>query len=160
MIKNPSVSAEDVGDVGSIPGSERSSGVGNGNLLQYSCLESSVDREEPSRLQSMVLQRVRHNWACTCLSYTSLDWQIPSKSDQPLGMTQPQVTLCPRLSMTWPSWISPLPQTPVLFLMRIPPEFSDTPLSFSSLQTDLKGLSLYLFFCFGTKKATWLFFKV
>ena len=29
---------------GSIPGSGRSSGEGNGNLLQYSCLENSMDR--------------------------------------------------------------------------------------------------------------------
>ena len=34
-----------VGDPGSIPGSERSPGGGNGNLFQYSCLENSVDRE-------------------------------------------------------------------------------------------------------------------
>ena len=29
-----------VGDIGSIPGSGRSPGVGNGNPLQYSCLEN------------------------------------------------------------------------------------------------------------------------
>ena len=33
------------GDVGSIPWSGRSPGVGNGNLLHYSCLENSMDRE-------------------------------------------------------------------------------------------------------------------
>ena len=32
------------GDVGSIPGSGRSLGVGNGNPLQYSCLENPMDR--------------------------------------------------------------------------------------------------------------------
>ena len=37
-------SAYNVGDPGSIPGSERSPGEENGNLLQYSCLENSVDR--------------------------------------------------------------------------------------------------------------------
>ena len=31
-------------DPGLIPGSGRSPGEGNGNLLQYSCLESSMDR--------------------------------------------------------------------------------------------------------------------
>jgi len=31
--------------VDSIPGSERSSGEGNGNPLQYSCLENAIDRE-------------------------------------------------------------------------------------------------------------------
>ena len=39
-------------------------GVGNGNPLQYSCLENSVDRE-PGGLQSMVSQRVGRNCACT-----------------------------------------------------------------------------------------------
>ena len=33
------------GDAGSIPGSGRSPGEGNGKLLQYSCLENSMDRE-------------------------------------------------------------------------------------------------------------------
>ena len=31
------------GDAGLIPGSERSSGIGNGNPLQYSCLENYMD---------------------------------------------------------------------------------------------------------------------
>ena len=31
-------------DLGSIPGSGRSPGEGNGNPLQYSCLENSMDR--------------------------------------------------------------------------------------------------------------------
>ena len=33
-----------VGDVGLVPGLGRSSGGGNGNLLQYPCLENSTDR--------------------------------------------------------------------------------------------------------------------
>ena len=37
-------SACNVGDLGSIPGSGRSPGEGNGNPLQYSCLENPVDR--------------------------------------------------------------------------------------------------------------------
>ena len=32
------------GDLGSIPGSGRSPGEGHGSLLQYSCLENSMDR--------------------------------------------------------------------------------------------------------------------
>ena len=38
-------SACHAGDLGFIPGSGRSPGEGNGNLLQYSCLENSMDRE-------------------------------------------------------------------------------------------------------------------
>ena len=37
-------SACNAGDLGSIPGSEKSPKVGNGNPLQYSCLENSIDR--------------------------------------------------------------------------------------------------------------------
>ena len=36
-------SAYSVGDLGSIPGSGRSSGEGNGNTLQYPCLENPMD---------------------------------------------------------------------------------------------------------------------
>ena len=39
MVKNPPANAGDVRNVGSIPGSGRSPGKGNGNPLQYSCLE-------------------------------------------------------------------------------------------------------------------------
>ena len=44
MVKIPPVNAGDTRDTGSILGSGRSPGVGNGNLLQYSCLENSMDR--------------------------------------------------------------------------------------------------------------------
>ena len=40
--KEPACNA---GDPGSIPGSGRSPGEGNGYPLQYSCLENSMDRE-------------------------------------------------------------------------------------------------------------------
>ena len=39
-----SKSACNAGDAGSIPGLGRSPGEGNGNPLQYSCLENSMDR--------------------------------------------------------------------------------------------------------------------
>ena len=38
-------SACEAEDQGSIPGLESSSGEGNGNSLEYSCLENSMDRE-------------------------------------------------------------------------------------------------------------------
>ena len=49
-----------VGDLGSIPGLGKSPSEGNGNPLQYSCLENSMDRA-PGGLQSMEPQRVRHD---------------------------------------------------------------------------------------------------
>ena len=44
MVKNPPTNAEHAGSVGWIPGSERLLGEGNGNPLQYSCLEDSMDQ--------------------------------------------------------------------------------------------------------------------
>ena len=44
VVKNPHAGSRDAGVEGSIPGSGRSSGGGNGNSLQYSCLENPMDR--------------------------------------------------------------------------------------------------------------------
>ena len=54
VLKNLPVSAGDIRDKGSIPG------LGSGSPLQHSCLENSMDRGVWG-LQSMGLQRIRHN---------------------------------------------------------------------------------------------------
>ena len=55
-------SVYNAGDQGSTPGSGRSSGEGNGNPLQYNCLEKPWTKEL-GKLQAMGSQRVRHDWA-------------------------------------------------------------------------------------------------
>ena len=52
MVNDLPASAGDTRDGSSIPGSEKSPGEGNGNPLQYSCLNIPWT-EDPSRLQSM-----------------------------------------------------------------------------------------------------------
>ena len=60
MVKNLSANAGDTEDVGLIPRSGRSPGGRNGNPLQYSYLENSMDREARwATIQGS--QRVRHN---------------------------------------------------------------------------------------------------
>jgi len=44
VVKNLPANAADTREAGSIPGLGRSTGVRNGSLLQYSCLEISVGR--------------------------------------------------------------------------------------------------------------------
>ena len=44
MVENLPASAGNLREVGSIPGSGRSPGEGNGNPLQYSCLENPIER--------------------------------------------------------------------------------------------------------------------
>ena len=58
MVKNQPANAGDVGDTGSIPGTGRSPGGGNGNPLPYSCLENPTDR---GAWQATV-QRVAKSW--------------------------------------------------------------------------------------------------
>ena len=63
VVKNPPASAGDARDTGLIPGLGRSPGVGNGNLLQYSCPENPWT-EEPGGLQSLGSQGVGQDSAC------------------------------------------------------------------------------------------------
>ena len=58
VVKNLTANAGDSRDLGSICGWERTSGVGNGNQLQYFAWKIPWT-EEPGGLQSMELQRVR-----------------------------------------------------------------------------------------------------
>ena len=60
VVKNPPANAGDIRDTGLIPGSGRSSGGGDGNPLEYSCLENLMDREAwQATVQGS--QRVRHD---------------------------------------------------------------------------------------------------
>ena len=65
-------SAYNAGDSGSIPELGRSSGEGNGYLLQYPCLENSMDRKP----QPMGSQKVRYDWTCTC-AHTHTHIEMP-----------------------------------------------------------------------------------
>ena len=59
VVKNPPANAGNAGDMGLIPRSGRSPGVGNGNTLQYSCLGNSWT-EEPGGLWSKAAKS--HSW--------------------------------------------------------------------------------------------------
>ena len=59
-VKNPPANA---GNAGSVPGSERSPGEGNGNPLQCSCLENPIDRGAWRATVHRVPQKIRHNLA-------------------------------------------------------------------------------------------------
>ena len=60
MVKNPPASVGDTRDMGSILKLGRSPGVGNGNPLQYSCLENPMDRRAWGLLY-VGSHRVRHD---------------------------------------------------------------------------------------------------
>ena len=56
-VKNPPVNAGDITDKGSITGLGRSPGEGNGNPLQYSCLENPMDRVAWRAMVHLVTKR-------------------------------------------------------------------------------------------------------
>ena len=60
VVKNPPANAGDIRDTGSIPGLGQYPGGGQGNSLQYSCLENPTDRGA-WWIQSMGLQKVGHD---------------------------------------------------------------------------------------------------
>ena len=74
-------SACNVGDSGSIPGLEISPGEGNGNTLQYSCLENSMDRGSSPAIVHGVTELNTTQWLT--LSYSNahhpflyLSWRV------------------------------------------------------------------------------------
>ena len=58
VVKNLSANAEDIRDVGSVPGLGTYSGGRHGNQLQYSCLENPMDRGA----WCSVVHRVAKSW--------------------------------------------------------------------------------------------------
>ena len=81
VVKNVPANAGDAGDVGLIPGLGRSLGGGNGNLLQYSCLENAMDR--------------RAWWATL--------YGIIRESESESEVTQSRPTLCDPVDCSLPS---------------------------------------------------------
>ena len=73
MVKNLPANAGDAGGADSIPGSGRSPGEGNGNPLQYSCLENPIDKRSLvgycpwGRKESDTAERLSMH--CECLLY-------------------------------------------------------------------------------------------
>ena len=68
---------------------------GNGNPLQYSCLENPMDGGEPGGLQSMGSLRVGHDWATTLSLFTFLHWR---------RKWQPTPVFLPGESQGWGAW--------------------------------------------------------
>ena len=64
VVKSWPARAKAAREEGSVPGSGRSPGGGNGNLLQYSCLEKSVDRSLASNSPWVTKSQTRlSHWA-------------------------------------------------------------------------------------------------
>ena len=84
VVKNLPANAGNVGDKGSIPGSVRSLGGGNGNPLQYSCLGNAVDRGA---------------------------WQVTVHGITESDTTEHKLKFCPHLTLTHPHLVPDIYQS-------------------------------------------------
>ena len=89
-VKNPPAKAGDIRDVGSIPASGRSPGGGDGNPLQYSCLDNPMDR---GAWQGMIhgVTRVGHN----LVTKPPKVYEPPDRSLQPEHSSWPNAPKTP-----------------------------------------------------------------
>ena len=76
VVQNLAANAGDTRDVGSIPGSGRSSGVVNSNTLQYSCLKNSMDRGAWATVHGVTKSRTQlsnwHDWNILIMGVNSV----------------------------------------------------------------------------------------
>ena len=92
MVKDPPANA---GDTGSIPGSGRSPGEGNGNPLQYSCLGNPMDRSTWWVTVHGVTEELDTTWQLyNNQPNISVSHSVVSDSLRPHGL-QPTRLLCP-----------------------------------------------------------------
>ena len=98
------------GDLGSIPGLGRSPKEGNGNLLQYSCLENSLDRQ-PGGLQFTGLQKSQTQLDSTTTTIKKHKLILVSQTRlHAFRVIWPQTILIPEISIktTWFICLPPL----------------------------------------------------
>ena len=81
------------GDLGSIPGWERSPGERNGNPLQDSCLENPMDKE-PDGLTVHGSQRVGHDLATKRTYKINLHLHLKEHEKSLMFLNQTQTSLC------------------------------------------------------------------
>ena len=83
VVKSSPANAGDIRDVGSIPGSGRSPGGGNGNLLQYSSLENPMDRGAwQGTVQRVTKSQTRlSNWTTTIHLLIHCNWFLEYESE-------------------------------------------------------------------------------
>ena len=96
VVKNWPANARVAEDTGSIPGLGRSLGEGNGNPLQYSCLENSMDRGARWAIVHVVAESDPTEHACTLsLSYRLQREQIS------MGAEQKRVVIFSKHDVLW-----------------------------------------------------------
>ena len=105
VVRNPPANAEDLRDVGFIPGSGRSPGGGHCIPLQYSCLEKPMDRGAwQATVHGVAKGQIRLKWLSSCSSR----WSLRGKLEEGCLSALSGVVQEPYLSCFWMrrvSWV-------------------------------------------------------
>ena len=94
-------SVYNVGDLGLIRRSRRFPGEGNGNPIQYSCLENHMDGGAWCRLLSMGSQRVGHDWETSLILTLNLSTKVNHISSV-CWVTESYLTFCNPMDCSLP----------------------------------------------------------
>ena len=78
VVQNPPINAGDARYASSIPRSGRSPGMGNGNPLQYSCLENSMDRRAVHRAAESQAHGARQRYIIPCYHLLPV-WRVTQR---------------------------------------------------------------------------------
>ena len=84
-VKNLPANAGDARNTGSIPGLGRFPGEGNGNPLQYSCLENPMDRGAWRATKSLLLLLLSH---FSCVQLCATPWMAAQQASPSLGFSR------------------------------------------------------------------------
>ena len=124
------VSACNVGDLGSFPGSGRCPGEGNGNPLQYSCLKNPMDgwkKNIKNWLQKQVKSKVRNVLFKRQFSSVQFSRSAVSNSLEPQDCNTPDLPVhhqLPEFTQTHVHWVSDAIQSSYPLLCSSPPTFN------------------------------------
>ena len=128
-VSDGKVSAYNAGDLGSIPGSGRSPGEGNGNSLQYSCLERVPPPMDGGAWWASVYGVAQSRTRLKRLSSSSSILQVrlsqfPKATETGFELRQPKSPVCGRTH--WPPsvWTSASLRYPSPLSYPQPPHFS------------------------------------
>ena len=107
-LKNLLANARDARDTSLIPGLGRSPGVGNGNPLQYSCLENSMDRRAwratvhgVTKSRTQLGESHTHTHTHTYTAITQNHYQKTEHIHHPREFPQASCQSTPALSLHW-----------------------------------------------------------
>ena len=109
MVKNPPANA---GDVGLIPGWGRSPGGGNGNPLQYSCLENPMDRG----VWWVTVHGVMKSW--TWLSIYTHTKSVKLGPSLQSALLDPEIVMQPIFLLAYGIWNCPWCTSYIFTLIR------------------------------------------